>query len=64
MISSSQQTFDNIGDPGGNRTRDNLIKSHSLYICAQRLAKLKSVKPQLSGQYVAGELSNHGNAKP
>jgi hypothetical protein len=60
MILNAQQAIDNIGDPGGNRTRDNLIKSHSLYICAQRLAKVKSVKPQLSGQYVTGELSNRG----
>lgn len=58
MIYKNTQAIEINGDPGGNRTRDNLIKSHDLFLFIQRLALLISVKPPMAGQYVTRKLSN------
>jgi hypothetical protein len=46
------------GDPGGNRTRDNLIKSHKPLFINQHLIDSNSVKPLMAGQWVIGKVSN------
>lgn len=53
-----RQALEESGDPGGNRTRDNLIKSHILSFLNQLLTKEKIVKPVIGCQWVTRKLSN------
>lgn len=58
MISEIIQPIEKIGEPGANRTRDNLIKSLILCFVNHRLVRFLIVKPLTTRQYVIRFLSN------
>lgn len=59
MILVNTQHIEGSGDPGGNRTRDNLIKSHNLFSCLQTLIGHNYVKLSIIAQWVMRYLSNY-----